>query len=51
VIGIAVSAYRMWNMIPRKHRRRIVKSAAKHGPRVAAKAAKRVRHRVPKPKR
>ena len=37
-----MSAYRIWRMIPRKQRQRIMKGAVKHGPRIASKAAKRV---------
>jgi hypothetical protein len=48
VVGLAVATYRLWKRIPRQHRRRIIKEAAKHGPRIARQVANRRRSRVPK---
>ncbi|MFN2468838.1 MAG: hypothetical protein ABR521_11990 [Gaiellaceae bacterium] len=40
-VGLALTAFEVWRRIPPKHRRRILKQARKHGPKLAAKA---VRH-------
>jgi hypothetical protein len=48
LVSLAVGAYRVWKRIPRRHRRRILKEATKHGPRIVRQVAKRRRKRIPK---
>jgi hypothetical protein len=42
-VGIALTAYDIWRRLPKKQRKQILALARKHGPKVAAKAAKRAR--------
>jgi len=44
-IGLALTAFEVWRRIPPKHRKRILKQARKHGPKLAAKAVKRAAKR------
>jgi hypothetical protein len=37
-IGVALTAYDIWRRIPPRHRRRILRQATKHGPRIAKAA-------------
>lgn len=39
-LGLALTAYDLWRRLPRKQRKRLLKQARKHGPRLAAKAVK-----------
>jgi hypothetical protein len=53
-LGLALTAYDIWRRLPPKQRRLLVKSARKHGPRLASAAAeraraRRLRGREPKP--
>jgi len=45
-VGIALTAYDVWRRIPKRHRRQIVTAARKHGPRVAAAAARAARNQA-----
>ena len=36
--GVALTAWDLWRRIPPAHRKRIVKAAREHGPRLAARA-------------
>jgi hypothetical protein len=40
-IGVALTAWDLWRRIPRHHRKRIIRAARKHGPRVARHVAQR----------
>ena len=42
-VGIALTTWDLWRRLPPEYRRQIRLAAAKHGPRVAAVAAKRYR--------
>ena len=42
-VGLALTAYDIWRRIPPKHRRRLLKEARKHGPRIAKAAVNRRR--------
>ena len=44
-VGVVLTAIDIWRRIPKKHRRRIVAEARKHGPRLAKAAAERQRSR------
>jgi hypothetical protein len=44
-IGVALTAWDIWRRIPPQHRRRILKAAQEHGPRVARHVAQRGRRR------
>jgi hypothetical protein len=43
--GTALALWELWKRIPPKHRRRILKQARKHGPRLAKHAVKARRNR------
>jgi hypothetical protein len=49
-IGLALTAYDVWRRLPPHHRKRILSEARKHGPRIAATAAKKARHPKGPPK-
>lgn len=42
-VGIAIALYDLWRRLPPKQRRRVLKAARAHGPRLAATLAKRRR--------
>ncbi len=42
-VGLALTAYDVWKRIPPKQRKRLLQTARKHGPRVAAQVVKRTR--------
>jgi uncharacterized protein YaaW (UPF0174 family) len=42
-VGIALTTWDLWRRLPPEYRRQIMAVAAKHGPRVAAEAARRYR--------
>jgi hypothetical protein len=44
-VALAFTAYDIWRRIPPQHRRRLVRSASKHGPRLAKAAVDRARGR------
>jgi hypothetical protein len=44
-IGLALTAYELWKRIPASQRRRLLQSARKHGPKLAARALKARRRR------
>jgi hypothetical protein len=44
-VGVVLTAIDIWRRIPKKHRRRIVSEARKHGPRLAKAAAEKRRRR------
>ena len=44
-VGVVLTAIDIWRRIPKKHRKRIVAEARKHGPRIARAAAERQRRR------
>jgi hypothetical protein len=41
VVGIALTTWDIWRRLPPEHRKRILKAARKHGPRLAATAARK----------
>jgi hypothetical protein len=47
VVALAFTAYDIWRRIPPQHRRRLMREARKHGPRLAKAAADRARRRRP----
>jgi TRAP-type C4-dicarboxylate transport system substrate-binding protein len=42
-VGVALTAWDLWRKLPPEYRRQITTSARKHGPRLAATAAKQYR--------
>jgi hypothetical protein len=44
-IALALAAYDIWRRIPPQHRRRLMREASKHGPRLAKAAVDRARRR------
>ncbi len=49
-LGVALTAFDIWRRIPPKHRKRLLKQARKHGPKLATKAVKyAAKRRVAKP--
>ena len=42
-VGLALTAYDIWRRLPPAHRRRLLEATRRHGPRLAGKAATRVR--------
>jgi hypothetical protein len=44
-LGLALTAYDIWRRIPPKHRKRILREARHHGPRLAKAARDRRRSR------
>lgn len=42
-VGLAVTAWELWRRLPPEYRRQITAATRKHGPRLAATAAKRYR--------
>jgi hypothetical protein len=46
-VALALTAYDIWRRIPPQHRRRLMREAQKHGPRLAKAAVDRVRRRPP----
>ena len=47
-VGLALTAYDVWRRIPKRHRRQIIAVVRKHGPVVAAAAARTARNRTTK---
>ncbi|MBA3412456.1 MAG: hypothetical protein H0T09_02090 [Actinobacteria bacterium] len=43
-LGAVLTAYDIWRRIPPKHRKRLLRTARKHGPRLASEAARRRRN-------
>jgi hypothetical protein len=50
-LGLALTAYDVWRRLPPKQRRAVAQATRKHGPRLAAQAAKaaQARRRTPPP--
>jgi len=46
-VALALTAYDIWRRIPPQHRRRLMREARKHGPRLAKAAVDRARRRRP----
>jgi hypothetical protein len=44
-IGLALTAWEIWQRIPPRHRKLLVKQARKHGPRIAARVIENRRRR------
>lgn len=44
-VAIALGLYDLWRRLPPKHRKRALRAAAKHGPRLASALAERRRKR------
>jgi hypothetical protein len=44
-LGTAIALWEIWKRIPPKHRRRLLRQARKHGPRLAKQAYKARRRR------
>jgi hypothetical protein len=42
-VGLAIALYDIWRRLPPKQQKRLLKLARKHGPKVAARIAKRRR--------
>ncbi len=40
-LGLALTAYDIWRRLPESQRRRLLAQGRKHGPRIAAEAARR----------
>jgi hypothetical protein len=52
-LGLALAAYDVWRRLPPRQRRMLMESARTHGPKIASKAAQRVRtgrQRPPEPR-
>ncbi len=48
-LGLALTAYDVWRRIPPKHRKRLLKQARRHGPKIATKAVRyAAKRRTPK---
>jgi hypothetical protein len=52
-VGLALTAYDLWRRLPASERQRLIAATRRHGPKLAAVAAKRARdvrtRRTPKP--
>jgi hypothetical protein len=48
--GLALTLWDVWKRIPPHHRKRIMKQARKHGPRLAARAMKAQQARRQRPR-